>query len=102
MAEKGVARLTDIFVGVCVCHPPAPAIPMTGTIVTGSGNVETNGLGSARKGDTVLGVCGHIGLIVDGSDTVQIGGVGVARTGAAVVGCLIGTITSGSDTVVAG
>jgi len=33
----GIARLTDIFVGVCACHPPLPPIPMGGTIVTASG-----------------------------------------------------------------
>lgn len=102
MAERNVARLTDVFVGVCMCHPPAPPIPMTGIIITRSDDVKTNELGNARKGDIVLGACGHIGLIVEGSDTVQVDSIGVARAGAAVVGCLIGTIVSGSDTVVAG
>ena len=102
MAEKGVARVTDTFAGVCVCHPPTPSIPMTGAIITGSDSVQSNGLGIARVGDTVLGVCGHIGLIVDGSGSVSAGGIGVARTGSTVTGWLIGTITGGSGDVSSG
>lgn len=95
----GVARITDLFAGVCVCCSYSPA--MGGTIITGSGNVQTNELGTVRIGDIVLGYCGHTGVIVGGSGTVTVNGIGIARLGDAVAGCLIGTIVSSSGNVTA-
>lgn len=93
------ARLTDLFVGVCVCH--SPPIGMSGTIVTGSGDTNTNGLAIARLTDIVLGHCGHVGAIVSASPNVNVNELGVARVGDSVVGCLIGTIVTGSgDTII--
>lgn len=89
-----VARMTDIFSGICVCH--ISPIPMGGTIVTASGDVNSNELGSARVGDIVVGYCGHTGLIVTSSGDVNINERGVARVGDLVVGCLVGTIVTGS------
>lgn len=91
------ARLTDLFAGVCVCHPIP--IPMTGVIITGSSNVNTNELSSARLTDIVLGACGHVGTIVGASGNVNINELGAARLGDPVAGCLVGTIVSGSGNV---
>jgi uncharacterized Zn-binding protein involved in type VI secretion len=96
---QSVARVTDLFAGVCACHPPLPPIGMTGVVVTGSGNVKSNGLGNARVGDIVIGFCGHFGIIVNGSPTVRSNEIGNAKFGSAVVGCLIGTIVAGSGNV---
>lgn len=93
------ARATDIGVGVCVSHKTP--IPMTGAIVSGSGNVTTNGLSTARMGDIVLGGCGHIGVIVTGSATVTVNAQGMAHRGDAFVGSFSGVIVSGFDGVVA-
>jgi len=92
----GIARLTDIFVGVCACHPPLPPIPMGGTIVTASGNTTANSLGVARITDIVVGYCGHIGLIVSASGDIKVNDLGMARVGDTVVGCLTGIISTGS------
>lgn len=96
----GVARISDIFVGVCACHPPLPPIPMGGTIVTGSGNVSANSLGVACNTDIVIGYCGHVGLIVTSSGNVSANSKGAARVGDTVVGCLTGIISTGSSTVI--
>ncbi len=92
---RKVARLTDLFAGVCVCH--LTPIPMTGTITTSSGDVNSNELGVARLGDIVVGACGHTGVISSASDIVKINEIGVARIDDTVTGCLVGTIVSGSD-----
>jgi uncharacterized Zn-binding protein involved in type VI secretion len=102
MAEKAVARVTDAFAGVCVCHPPAPPIPMGGVVMTGSNNVLSNGLGNARIGDFVIGFCGHFGVISSGSGIVKANEIGNARNGDPVVGCLIGVLVSGSGNVECG
>ena len=90
-----IARLTDIFAGVCVCHL-AP-IPMGGTIITASGDTNANQLGIARLTDIVLGYCGHIGMIVSASGDINVNDLGMARRGDAVAGCLIGAIVTGSE-----
>lgn len=91
------ARLTDLFVGICVCH--TPPIPMGGFIITASDNVITNELGTARLNDLVLGYCGHTGFIVTASENVNVNERGVARLNDLVVGCLIGQIVTGSGNV---
>jgi uncharacterized Zn-binding protein involved in type VI secretion len=48
-----VARIGDQWVGLCVCHPIP--IPMSGIIITGSPNVLTNTIPTARKFDLTLG-----------------------------------------------
>ena len=91
-----VARLTDKFSGVCTCHPIP--IPMTGEIITCSPNAKSEGLGVARIGDTVLGLCGHTGTIVSGSTSNKTNGKYKAFIGSQVTGCLVGTIISGAST----
>jgi len=90
-----IARLTDLFDGICTCH--STPIPMKGTIVTASENVKINGLGVARLTDVVLGQCGHTGKIVSASENMNANGLGIARVGDAVDGCLKGVIVTGSD-----
>lgn len=95
----GNARLTDIWVGICLVHPPAPVIGMSGPIVTASPDVKVNNLGQARLTDVVIGFCGHPGFIVSASDNVNANNLGVARLGDSVAGCVIGVIsTSSGDT----
>ncbi len=93
------ARLTDIWVGVCLVHPPIPVIGMSGTIVAASGNVIINNLGAARLNDVVIGYCGHPGVIVSASGDAIINNQGAARIGDAVAGCVVGTISTGSGNV---
>lgn len=93
-----IARLTDIWVGICCCHPPIPCIGMSGPIVTSSVTHKTSGLGVARLGDMVIGACGHPGTIVSSSVVNKTDGLGKARVGDAVVGCMTGTIVTGDTT----
>jgi len=81
-----VARVTDLFAGVCVCHPPAPPIAITGVIITGSGDVNTNGLKTARKTDVGIGFCGHSTVIVSGSPDINVNNLKMARKTDAVAG----------------
>jgi uncharacterized Zn-binding protein involved in type VI secretion len=92
----GNARLTDIWAGICCCHPPIGCVGMTGPIVTASPNVIVNNLGQARLTDVVVGYCGHVGVIVTASSDVITNNLGTARLGDAVTGCTIGTIVTAS------
>lgn len=94
-----MARLTDIFSGICCCHPPIPCIGMTGTIVTGAPNHTADGLDVALLGSLVIGGCGHPGTIITSSSKTTSGGIGNAYLGSSVTGCLIGTIITGSPNV---
>lgn len=92
-----VARLTDIWTGICVCHDPP--VGMCGPIVTGSDDVITNNLKTARLYDVVIGMCGHPGIIVTGSSTVITNNRKTARLTDAVTGCTIGVIVTHSPNV---
>ena len=93
-----VARLTDKFEGTCKCHPPLPPIPMTGEITSCSLDAKSEGLGVARIGDIVTGLCGHTGTIITGSTSNKTNGKFKALLGSQVEGCLNGTIISGAST----
>ncbi len=95
----GNARLTDLWAGVCCCHPPIPCIGMAGPIVTSSPNVNTNSLPQARQTDVDIGFCGHPGIIACSSGNTYVNSLGVARLGDCVVGCTIGAIVTASGNV---
>ena len=90
------SRLTDIWSGICCCHPPTPCISMAGTIINGSPNCLSGGLAQGRLTDMTIGYCGHTGVIVSGSPNCTGNGLGKARIGDTVTGCNIGTIVTGS------
>ena len=90
------ARFSDVFVGICFCHPPIPVIPSTGMILTSAPTVYTDCLGQARMSDIVLGFCGHIGMIATGSGSTYTNNLPEARVGDTVVGSIIGNIMTGS------
>jgi len=92
------SRVTDIWTGICCCHPPIPCIPMSGWIITGSPDVQCENLAQARLTDITIGSCGHTGQIVSGSTTVFANSLGKALIGSQVVGCNIGTVVTGSPT----
>lgn len=91
-----VARLTDLWSGICCCHPPIPCIAMSGPIITASPDHESGNLAVARLGDTTEGWCGHTGTIVTASATVETNNLGVARVTDQVDGCNIGYIITGN------
>jgi uncharacterized Zn-binding protein involved in type VI secretion len=93
-----VARIGDSCSVICSVHGAR-----TATIITGSTDVF-NGVGIARKGDTVRATCGHTGIITSGSATVFVNGKEVARVGDTIGdGTLTsGTIVSGSSTIEVG
>lgn len=92
------SRLTDIWVGICCCHPPIPCIPMSGPIVTCSPDNQSGNLGQARLTDMVIGWCGHPGTIVTASQNCKANNLGKARIGDQVTGCTIGVIVTGNPT----
>ena len=97
-----VARVGDLGVGQCCCHPPVPCIGMSGTVSTGSVNVFAAGSLVTRIGDIVIGGCGHVGIIVSGSGSVIVNGIPASRIGDAFVGCFTGTIVTGAPNVLVG
>jgi len=93
-----VARLTDMWSGICCCHSNPTCIGMAGTIITASPNATSSGLGVARLTDMVIGYCGHVGTIISASTTNTTNGLGKARVGDQIIGCCIGQIITGSPT----
>lgn len=93
------SRVTDIGVGVCCCHPPAPCISTIGTLVTGAATVEKEGMASSRITDIVLHSCGHVGLMITGASTVEDESLSTSRVTDAYVGCVCGTLVTGAATV---
>lgn len=91
-----VSRLTDIWSGICCCHPPTPCILMAGPIITASPDHNSTGLKVARLTDMVIGYCGHPGSIVTSSTKNITNSLGKARIGDAVSGCTIGSIITGA------
>ena len=95
-----MARVTDLWIGVCACHPPSPPIPMAGLIILSSFDGSAQSLGTARFGDITIGFCGHPGIIVTSSSVSTLDNRGKARRGDIVVGCNIGVIVGGAGTCV--
>ena len=91
-----VSRLTDIWAGICCCHPPIPCIGMAGPIVTASPNHDSTALPVGRLTDMVIGFCGHPGNIVTSSTKNITNSLGKARIGDAVTGCTIGNLVTGA------
>lgn len=84
-------------------HVVLPGV--TGTIISGSGNVFANGASVARIGDPLVITDGHhpSATIVSGSGTVFVNGASIARLGDSTVGTAGWTapISSGSGNVIA-
>jgi len=96
------SKIGDVGVGICCCHSDPTCIPMTGNLVTGSPNVFTNGLNTARISDVVLGGCGHTGIMVTGSASVFTNGLSNVRISDNFTGCFTGVIVTGSQNVFTG
>lgn len=96
-----VSRLTDTGLGDDDCHSTTKK-DVTGDINTGSSNVITNGLPTARLGDIVLRGDGHSGTIVGGAGKSLANGLPIARIGDPFVGCFTGILIDGSGNVLAG
>ena len=96
MGVRNEIRVTDLWVGVCACHPPSPPIPMAGVVILASFNVSANSMGAARFGDITIGFCGHPGILVTASSVSTANNRGMVREGDIVAGCNIGATVAGS------
>jgi uncharacterized Zn-binding protein involved in type VI secretion len=93
MMSRGVARLSDSVVGICLIHGP-----QSGTIITGSDTFTVDGLKVARLNDVAQAGCGHTGNIVSGSTSCTCDGRSIARLNDSVTGIFNGIIVSSSTT----
>lgn len=91
----GIARVGDSTIGTCYAHEDP--ITVSGVIVSGEPTVITEGMPTARLGDTVVASCGHTGTIVSGSMKHFCGGMNVARLGDKVAGAYVATIISAAQ-----
>lgn len=82
-----MARMNDYHKGICDHAAPCCPHIVTGPIVEASGNVRTNGKGTARLNDKVIHDCPHCGTgyIAEASGSVFVNGRGAARLGDRVV-----------------
>lgn len=97
-----VSRIGDVGRGICCEGDDHEA---TGIIITGSPNVNSEGLANARLGDILISTsCGHqrVGTIISGSPTVNANGLSIARIGDSFDGCFSGIIITGANTVFGG
>lgn len=102
MAGLGAGKVGSIGIGNCSCSDH-DSDPYTGVVVSGSGNVITNGIGTATIGSIVVSDCGHSSPIVSGATTVFTNGLGTAKIGSVFAGpCYVGTIITGSSNVFVG
>lgn len=92
----GVARVGDTTYGVCYGHKYP--IVVTGKIISGETSIITEGMPTARVGDTVMADCGHTGKIISGGYRHICSGFPIARLGDKVVGTYIATIISSAVT----
>ncbi|MDD4081796.1 MAG: hypothetical protein PHD05_00280 [Sphaerochaetaceae bacterium] len=92
------ARVTDIFYGKCRKHSSIRN-RVTGIIITGSHDVSSNNLGTARLSDIVISNCKHIGIIITCSPDVYVNNLGLARIYDLVYGHLKGMIITGSSDI---
>jgi len=96
-----VANVGSIFFGICRSH--SSPITVSGQIVSGSTSVLTEGMPTARIGDTVIASCGHSGNIITGSSVHLVDGMPCAFVGSLVKSdSLDGQIIKGSSTVISG
>jgi len=96
MGYPNTARLFDIWVGICCCHPPSPCVGMAGILIVSQNVVFTDSRNNFRCGDITIGFCGHPGVIATCSSVMYSEHIGQARVGDLVVGCNIGVIVTGS------
>jgi uncharacterized Zn-binding protein involved in type VI secretion len=100
MAGLGAGKIGSVVDGYCSCSDHKE---QTGIVVSGSGNVITNGLGTATVGSVVVANCGHSSIIVSGATTVFANGLGAGKIGSVVAGdCYTGIVISGSANVFVG
>jgi len=92
-------RITDIGVGVCACHPPAPPIPTIGMLITGAATVTDDMFMTSRVTDVIIHMCGHPSLMITGSMTVEKEAFASSRIADLYVGCVIGLTITGSPLV---
>ena len=71
---------------------------MGGTIITGSANATSGGLGQATITAMTIGWCGHTGTIVTGSPNCLANSLGKGVFGSVVAGCNQGTVVTGNPT----
>lgn len=98
-AMHPVARIGDLWVGKCACKPHLSPVATAGMIITGSGNVITNGIPTARKFDLTLSNCGHIGCLISCSPTTLVNSRPMATKNDIVGCCHSGIVTTGSPDV---
>ena len=100
MAGLGAGKVGSVTDGWCSCSDHDA---QSGIVVSGSGNVITNGLGTAHIGSVVVANCGHSSIIVSGASTVFTNGLGTGKIGSVVAGdCYTGIVISGSANVFVG
>ena len=99
----GNAKIGDMCMGSCPCHPPSPPIPYTATWIVGAGTVLTNGAGTVNATGMAIGSCGHPVVVLSFSGTVLAEGSGVHRLGDSGQGCNnVATTITGSGDVISG
>ena len=91
------ARISDVGVGVCCCHPPIPCIPMVGVLVTAASTITVKGQRVSRLTDICLGGCGHPGFMVSSSGTEVSENLKTVRLGDSFSGCFSGSLVTGAS-----
>jgi uncharacterized Zn-binding protein involved in type VI secretion len=97
----GAARIGDATIGNC-SKSGHNSDPYNGIIISGSGNVFSEGPGNAFITCTVRSSCGDTGIIVSGSSSVFINGLGAATITSTFTGTYSGNVIGGAGSVYIG
>jgi len=90
-----ISRASDISCGVCFCHDSpistiAILIPNQSLAYSDNRNIIT-------FGSIGITPCGHITIVSTSSGLSYINNIGIARISDITIGCMIGTICTGSN-----
>lgn len=89
------AFMTSVGVGTCCCHQGCVSI--TGIIVVGSPDKNTEGNANCRLSDLFLASCGHFAIMITGSPNVTVNGLPQCRVGDNFQGsCPVGVLVTGA------
>jgi len=92
---RPIARINDITVSVCCCHPSCPVV--IGFLFPFQNLVNTDDRLNIRCGDISIHTCGHISVVVTCSSLTNVENSFQARLNDIVVGCPVGIIVTGSN-----
>jgi uncharacterized Zn-binding protein involved in type VI secretion len=102
MSGTGVCRVGDLVTGRCEANDNGHPRDFTGTWITGSEDVQSDGLGVVRVGDTGITDCNHHFVAIEGNEAISANGFNVVTIGDVVhvIEGGVGVTITGSESAI--